>query len=99
MMARCQRRPPPCKDPPSSISEGALVRKRTPALIFDFGNVVAHFDYRKACETLGRPHGLSGEAFLERARRLGFSPLIHQYESGAISSKAFSRGVCALVGL
>ena len=28
--------------------------RRTPALIFDFGNVVAHFDYRKACATLGR---------------------------------------------
>jgi putative hydrolase of the HAD superfamily len=75
------------------------VRKRTPALIFDFGNVVAHFDYRKACETLGRPLGLSGEALLERARGLGLSPLVQQYESGEITAEAFSRGVCTLVGL
>jgi putative hydrolase of the HAD superfamily len=70
-----------------------------PALIFDFGNVVAHFDYRKACETLGRPLGLSGEVFLERARGLGFSPLVQEYESGRITAKAFSRAVCTLVGL
>jgi putative hydrolase of the HAD superfamily len=75
------------------------VRKRTPALIFDFGNVVAHFDYRKACEALGRPLGMSGEAFLERVRGLGFSPLVQRYESGKITAEAFSREVCALVGL
>src|SRR4051794_12037379 len=78
---------------------GLMVRKRTPALIFDFGNVVAHFDYARACETLGRPLGLSGVAFLERARELGFSPLVRDYESGKISAEAFSRGVGALVGL
>jgi putative hydrolase of the HAD superfamily len=75
------------------------VKKRTPALIFDFGNVVAHFDYRKACATLGRPRGLSGEEFLERVRGLGFTSLLRRYESGAISAVEFSRGVCALSGL
>jgi FMN phosphatase YigB (HAD superfamily) len=75
------------------------VSKRTPALIFDFGNVVAHFDYRKACDTLGGPLGMSGEAFLERARTIGLSPLVEQYESGKIPAEVFSRGVCALVGL
>ncbi len=75
------------------------MRKRTPVLIFDFGNVVAHFDYQKACATLGRPLGLSGEALLERARGLGFSPLVQEYESGRISAEAFSRGLCAMVGL
>jgi FMN phosphatase YigB (HAD superfamily) len=75
------------------------VPPRTPALIFDFGNVVAHFDYRKACERLGRPLGMSGDAFLERARSLGFSPLVRRYESGAIDAVGFSRGVCELVGL
>jgi putative hydrolase of the HAD superfamily len=75
------------------------MNKQTPALIFDFGNVVAHFDYRKACARLGRPLGLSGEAFLERARGLGFSPLVKEYERGRMSAEAFSRGVAALVGL
>src|SRR5262245_27561515 len=75
------------------------MRKRTPALIFDFGNVVAHFDYRKACATLGRPLGLSGEAVLERARGRGFSSLIQEYECGRMTAGAFARRVCALVGL
>ena len=73
--------------------------KRTPALIFDFGNVVAHFDYTKACVHLGRLLGISGEAFLERVRSLGLSPLAQQYESGKLSAEAFSQAVCALVGL
>jgi epoxide hydrolase-like predicted phosphatase len=72
---------------------------RSPALIFDFGNVVAHFDYRKACEHYGRRLGITGEAFLERVRREGFSELVREYESGQISAEAFSRGVCALAGL
>jgi putative hydrolase of the HAD superfamily len=75
------------------------MRKRSPALIFDFGNVVAHFDYRLACARLGRPLGSSGEELLERVRGLGFSPLVQEYESGRISAEAFSREFCALVGL
>ena len=75
------------------------MRKRSPALIFDFGNVVAHFDYREACARLSRPLGLSGEELLERVRGLGFSPLVQEYESGKISAEAFSRGFCSLVGL
>jgi glucose-1-phosphatase len=76
-----------------------MVRKRTPALIFDFGNVVAYFDYRKACETLGRPHGLGGDAFLERARGLGLTPMVQRYESGQITAETFSGDVRALLGL
>src|SRR5262245_18722744 len=67
-----------------------------PALIFDFGNVVAHFDYRRACEAIGRRAGLSGEAFLERVRPLGFSPLLRRYESGRMTAEEFSREICAL---
>jgi putative hydrolase of the HAD superfamily len=75
------------------------MKKRTPALIFDFGNVVAHFDYRKACAALGRPRGLSGEAIFERAVKLAFSPLVKEYERGRITAEAFSRGVVAMIGL
>ena len=39
---------------------------REPALIFDFGNVVAFFDYLKACERLGPKLGLTAEAFRQR---------------------------------
>ena len=72
---------------------------RRPALIFDFGNVVAHFDYRKAASKLGSRLGLSGEELLERLRPLGFSDLLKTYESGKISAEAFSRGVSDLIGL
>ena len=72
---------------------------RRPALIFDFGNVVAHFDYRKAASKLGSKLGLSGEELLERLRPLGFSDLLKTYESGKISAEAFSRGVSDLIGL
>jgi putative hydrolase of the HAD superfamily len=70
-----------------------------PALIFDFGNVVAHFDYRKAASTLGDRLGISGEELLERLRPIGFSELIKSYESGRMTAEAFSKGVSELVGL
>jgi glucose-1-phosphatase len=75
-----------------------MLMKR-PALIFDFGNVVAHFDYRKASETLGRGLGVSGSDFLVRMRSLGISPLVERYEIGQISSEAFSAEFRALAGL
>jgi putative hydrolase of the HAD superfamily len=71
---------------------------RRPALIFDFGNVVAHFDYRKAASRLGAKIGLSGEEVLDRVRPLGFSDLLKSYESGKISSESFSTGVSELIG-
>jgi putative hydrolase of the HAD superfamily len=73
--------------------------RRLPALIFDFGNVVAHFDYRKACDHYGRRLGISADAFLERVRTAGFSELVKEYESGRIESTEFSSRVCALAGL
>ena len=72
---------------------------RRPALIFDFGNVVAHFDYRKAASTLGSRIGLSGEALLDRLRPLGFSDLLKNYERGEMTAEDFSRGVSGMVGL
>jgi putative hydrolase of the HAD superfamily len=72
---------------------------KRPVLIFDFGNVVAHFDYRKAAARLGARIGISGEDLLERLRPLGFSDLLKQYESGKIPAEAFSRGVSELIGL
>jgi putative hydrolase of the HAD superfamily len=72
---------------------------RRPALIFDFGNVVAHFDYRKAASRLGHRLGISGEELLERLRPLGFSDLLKKYESGKISAEGFSKGVSEMIGL
>ena len=72
---------------------------RRPALIFDFGNVVAHFDHAKAADRLGLGIGLSGTELLERVRPLGFVDLLQDYESGRTSAEAFSKGVSGLVGL
>jgi putative hydrolase of the HAD superfamily len=73
------------------------VSQRTPALIFDFGNVVAHFDYRKACQAISQRLGLSSDALLDHLRARGFSPLVQRYESGQIDSATFSRSVCSLL--
>jgi putative hydrolase of the HAD superfamily len=72
---------------------------RRPAWIFDFGNVVAHFDYARACEALGRPRNLTGPELLRRARRAGLDPLVKRYESGGMDARAFSAAACDLLGL
>lgn len=73
--------------------------KPRPVLIFDFGNVIAFFDYQRACDQLGRPLGLSGEALLELARARNFVAILQRYERGAITAEAFSKSFCQLVGL
>lgn len=70
-----------------------------PALIFDFGNVVAHFDYTRACDRLGRPRGVAGEQLLRTARERGLDALVRRYESGGMTCEAFSEAACRLVGL
>ena len=72
---------------------------RRPALIFDFGNVIAHFDYRKAADKLGARLGVTGAELLDRLRPLGFSDLVRRYETGGMTAEAFSAAVSALVGL
>ena len=72
---------------------------RRPALIFDFGNVVAHFDYGQAASKLGARLGLSGAEVLDRLRPLGFSEILKDYESGRINAEAFSSSVSGLIGL
>ncbi len=69
---------------------------RLPVLIFDFGNVVAFFDYARACENLGRRVGLSGAAFLERLKARGLMDLVQRYERGEMPCEAFSLAFCEL---
>lgn len=72
---------------------------RRPALIFDFGNVFAYFDYARAFAGLGRRLGLSGEDFLTRARACGLDQLVRDYERGVLRSEEFSAAVCRRTGL
>jgi FMN phosphatase YigB (HAD superfamily) len=70
-----------------------------PALIFDFGNVIAFFDYTRACDVLGKTLGLSGIEFLEQLRARGLTPLLEAYEHGRVATLDFSRSFCKLAGL
>lgn len=58
-------------------------------IVFDFGNVIAHFDYKIAAGRIGKPLGLSGAELMERAMGLGFHPLLMDLESGRIDENAF----------
>lgn len=69
------------------------------AVIFDFGNVVAFFDYTLACDRLGARVGRDGRELMERARAAGLLPLVRQFETGRIAEDEFCRRACGLAGL
>src|SRR6185437_14491632 len=77
-----------CPRSPAAMTERS-------ALIFDFGNVVAHFDFTRSCERLGRPLGLDGAEVLAMARAAGFVDVLKTYESGRMTSEEFHRRVAA----
>ena len=64
--------------------------QKTP-LIFDFGNVIAFFNYAKATATLGQRLGISGDELLLRLQQRGFNSLVVRYESGRIDDFQFHR--------
>ena len=70
-----------------------------PAIIFDFGNVIAYFDFEKATTRLGAQLGLSGEELLDRLGAAGFREVLQRYERGELSSTAFSREISNLISL
>lgn len=70
-----------------------------PAIIFDFGNVIAFFDYTKACARLAEPLGLSGDQLLSRVRDNGILELVARYESGQIRTSEFVESAQGLAGL
>lgn len=72
---------------------------RPPALVFDFGNVIAFFDYAIACAPLGERLGLSGEELLAQARRDGLTELVVEYERGRMTTEEFGAAVRKLVRL
>jgi HAD superfamily hydrolase (TIGR01509 family) len=72
---------------------------REHALIFDFGNVVAFFDYGKACERLGARIGVSGAMFRQRILDGGFPGLLAQFESGRMVPEEFAKAMNAISGL
>jgi glucose-1-phosphatase len=72
---------------------------REPTLIFDFGNVVCHFDYLLACGRLGARLGIPAEEFRQRMLSQGFAALLSRFESGRMSAAEFAHEVSARCGL
>jgi putative hydrolase of the HAD superfamily len=68
---------------------------KLPALIFDFGNVVAHFDYRRTCERLAIARGLKPQQLYAAVGELSRMPFVGDYECGKLSSEAFAQLLCA----
>ena len=72
---------------------------RRPALIFDFGNVIAFFDYSRGIEALARRTGLTIPQFLAHLAGSGLAEVVMQYETGAISTAEFSKSARARIGV
>jgi putative hydrolase of the HAD superfamily len=72
---------------------------RLPVVMFDFGNVIAFFDYMRIYGRLGARLGISAEAFKAIVEEKGMARLLAQFERGALAPEEFSRLVQAEVGL
>jgi glucose-1-phosphatase len=72
---------------------------REPALIFDFGNVVAFFDYLRACERFAVHRGMSGPELREILVDRGFPRLLAEFETGRIPPDQFANRVMDLSGI
>jgi putative hydrolase of the HAD superfamily len=69
------------------------------ALIFDYGNVVAFFDYMKACERFGKMLGLSAVDFRDLIMGRGFGEMHARFECGQIAPENFAADLMAHTGL
>jgi putative hydrolase of the HAD superfamily len=70
-----------------------------PALIFDFGNVFAFFDYSRACQRYAASLGLTGPKLLSLLRERGLMDVVVPYEQGLFPSEEFIARVGKLAGL
>jgi glucose-1-phosphatase len=72
---------------------------RTPVLIFDFGNVIAFFDYMKVWNRLGARLGRSGEDVRKQLVEHGFETLHAGFEAGEMPPVTFAQSVMAALGM
>jgi FMN phosphatase YigB (HAD superfamily) len=77
---------------------GARLGNWTPALIFDFGNVVAHFDYGRACAALASRWGRSAEELRDRFGSAEGRRLAQLYECGRMTAETFAQAFCRQAG-
>ena len=71
---------------------------RVPALIFDFGNVIAFFDYLHFCNHLGARLGRSGKDVQAQLLEHGFAELHASFEAGDLTPDAFAERVTGELG-
>ena len=69
---------------------------REPVLIFDFGNVIAFFDYLRAWERFGRRLGRTGAELGALLQQRGLVELHRRFESGQIAPEAFAESLMAM---
>jgi len=68
------------------------------AVLFDFGNVLARFDYHRALDRLGAPRGASAPELLRRLDQGGFATVHADYECGRIDSRTLAAQFNAILG-
>lgn len=66
----------------------------TVSIFFDFGNVVAFFDYLILFGRFGQRIGLSAEQFRDRMTARGFGSLLADFERGALTPEQFAATFC-----
>lgn len=66
----------------------------TDSIFFDFGNVVAFFDYLILFGRFGDRIGLSAEEFRDRMTARGFASLLADLERGALTPEQFAATFC-----
>ena len=71
---------------------------RLPVLMFDFGNVVAFFDYAVMFERLGRRLGIAPGELQTLMFERGAAELARQFELGQLEPEEFAQRVLGLVG-
>lgn len=71
---------------------------REPVLIFDYGNVIAFFDYLRAWGKFGHGLGMTGPELRELLERRGFAELHRRFECGQMAPKEFAESLMAMGG-
>ena len=64
-----------------------------PVLIFDYGNVIAYFDYLKFFNRVGARQRRSGEAVQREMMDQGFTSRHARFETGELTPEAFFEGL------
>lgn len=72
---------------------------KRPVVIFDFGNVVATFDYALACAPFASRLGLTATELIDRARARGLDSLTREHETGRMTGSQFVQDFCRIAGL